>query len=99
MGGVDVFRTYTAIDFRHSVGANQRDPLDWICGIGIAAFVLYQIIDSIRTAKALQVGQPAPDPFGLATMFSPGGDKGDFARGVPTGAVVLIGCSYLGGII
>ena len=24
------------------IGANQRDPLSWICGIGIAAFVLYQ---------------------------------------------------------
>jgi hypothetical protein len=77
------------------IGANQRPPLDVICGIGIAAFVLYQIIDSVRTAKALQVGQPAPDPFGLATMFSPGGDRSDFARGVPTGAVVLIGLGVL----
>src|SRR5205085_10180181 len=42
------------------IGANQRDPLDWICGIGIAAFVLYQIIDSIRTAKAIQANQPVP---------------------------------------
>jgi Domain of unknown function (DUF5668)/B-box zinc finger len=77
------------------IGANQRDPLSWICGIGIAAFVLYQIIDAVRTAKALQVGQPAPDPFGLATMFSPGGDRTDFTRGVPTGAVVLIGLGVL----
>jgi hypothetical protein len=77
------------------IGANQHDPLSWICGIGIAAFVIYQIIDAVRTAKALQVGQPAPDPFGLATMFSPGGDRADFTRGVPTGAVVLIGLGVL----
>jgi len=76
------------------IGANQRDPLDWICGIGIAAFVLYQIIDSIRTAKAIQANQPVPDPFGLATMFSPG-ERTDFSRNVPTGAVVLIGLGVL----
>lgn len=77
------------------IGANQNEPLDWICGIGIAAFVLYQIIDAVRTAKALQVGQPAPDPFGLATMFTPGGERADFTHGVPTGAVVLIGLGVL----
>lgn len=76
------------------IGANQRGPLDWICGIGIAAFVLYQIIDAVRTAKAIQEGQPAPDPFGLGTMFSPGGERPDL-RGIPTGAVVLIGLGVL----
>ena len=77
------------------VGANQRDPLGWICGILIAAFVLYQIIDAVKTAKALQVGEPAPDPFGLTNMFSPGGEKADYVRGVPTGAVILIGLGVL----
>jgi hypothetical protein len=77
------------------VGASQgHETLSTICGIGIAAFVLYQIIDSVKTAKAIQAGQPAPDPFGLGTMFSPG-EKGDFTRGVPTGAVVLIGLGIL----
>src|SRR5206468_12966380 len=48
------------------VGANNaHDPLDWICGIGIAAFVFYQIIDAVKTARALQGGQTPPDPFGL----------------------------------
>lgn len=77
------------------IGANQRDPLSTICGIGIAAFVLYQIIDAVHTAKAIQAGQPAPDPLGLGTMFSPGIEKTDFTRGVPTGAVVLIGLGVL----
>lgn len=75
--------------------SNGHEPLSTICGIGIAAFVVYQIIDSVKTAKALQAGQPAPDPFGLATMFSPGGDRSDFTRGVPTGAVVLIALGVL----
>src|SRR5207244_834186 len=77
------------------VGASQgHETLSVVCGIGIAAFVLYQIIDSVKTAKAIQAGQPAPDPFGLGTMFS-AGDRGDFTRGVPTGAVVLIGLGVL----
>jgi len=77
------------------VGAsNGHDPVDWICGIGIAAFVLYQIIDAVKTAKAIQANQTPPDPFGLGTMFSPG-DRQDFTRGVPTGAVVLIGLGVL----
>jgi hypothetical protein len=77
------------------VGASQgHETLSTICGIGIAAFVLYQIIDSVKTAKAIQAGQPPPDPFGLGTMFSPG-ERGDFTRGVPTGAVVLIGLGIL----
>jgi hypothetical protein len=77
------------------IGAsNAHDPLDWICGIGIAAFVFYQIIDAVKTAKALQVGQTPPDPFGLGTMFTTG-DRPSFTRGIPTGAIVLIGLGVL----
>jgi LiaI-LiaF-like transmembrane region/B-box zinc finger len=77
------------------VGAgNAHDPLDTICGLGIAAFVLYQIIDAVKTAKAIQAGQPAPDPFGLGTMFS-AGDRRDFSRGAPVGALVLIALGVL----
>jgi len=76
------------------IGAQQRDPTGWICGILIAAFIVYQIVDAVKTAKAIQAGLPAPDPFGLGTMFSPG-ERPDFSRGVPTGAVVLIGLGVL----
>ncbi len=77
------------------MGTNQgHETLATVCGIGIAAFVIYQIIDAVKTAKAIQAGQPAPDPFGLATMFSPG-DKPEFAKGVPAGAIVLIGLGVL----
>jgi hypothetical protein len=75
------------------MGASQRSPLDTICGIGLAFFVVYQIIDAVRTAKALQVGQPAPDPFGLGQTFNVS-DKFDAGK-VPTGAVVLIGLGLL----
>lgn len=78
------------------VGASHSnsDTAGTVFGFGIAAFYFYQLIDAIKSAKALQAGQPAPDPFGLGTMFSPG-DRKDFSGGVPTGAVVLIGLGVL----
>jgi hypothetical protein len=60
----------------------------WIFGIILGFFVIYQFIDAIQTAKALQVGQPVPDPLGMAQIFSPG-QKVDASK-VPIGAVVLI---------
>jgi len=65
----------------------------WIFGIGIAFFYVYQIIDAVRTAKALQEGLPAPDPLGLSHTFGMG-DKFDAGK-VPIGAVVLIGLGAL----
>ena len=78
------------------VGASNAnsDTMGTVFGLGIAAFYFYQLIDAIKSAKAMQLGQPVPDPFGLATMFSPG-DRRDFTRGVPTGALVLIGLGIL----
>ena len=66
---------------------------DWVFGIGIAFFWVYQIIDAVRTAHALQAGQPAPDPMGLGQTFSMG-EKFDSGK-VPVGAVVLIGLGVL----
>jgi hypothetical protein len=62
-------------------------------GIGIAFFIVYQIADAVRTAQALQTGGPAPDPFGLGQVFSPG-QKMDTSK-IPMGAVVLIGLGVL----
>jgi Domain of unknown function (DUF5668)/B-box zinc finger len=77
-------------------GASAADSggsevLGVLCGLGIAFFIVYQIADAVRTARALQAGQPAPDPFGLARTFSTGspGTKTDTSR-IPTGAIVLI---------
>src|SRR6202521_254478 len=69
-------------------GANAADSdhstaLGAFCGIGIALFWVYQIIDSVRSARAIQTAQPIPDPFGLATTFG-GGGRVDASK-IPTG--------------
>jgi hypothetical protein len=74
-------------------GANASDhghneALGIICGFGIAFFYVYQIIDAVRSARAIQTAQPIPDPFGLAANFG-GGAKIETSK-VPIGAIVLI---------
>jgi hypothetical protein len=64
------------------------EALGVICGLGIAFFYVYQIIDAVRSAKAIQTAQPVPDPFGLAATFG-GGAKIETSK-IPTGAIVLI---------
>jgi hypothetical protein len=81
-----------------SLSSSLPEYLYPVLGIAMAFFIVYQIIDAVRTAKALQAQQPPPDPFGLATMFSPGerAEAADFSsKAVPTGAVVLIGLGVL----
>lgn len=56
--------------------------------LATAFFYVYQIIDSVRSARALQMGQTPPDPFNLAQTFG-GGERVDTKK-VPTGAVILI---------
>jgi cell wall-active antibiotic response 4TMS protein YvqF/B-box zinc finger protein len=72
----------------------DSDTLHVVLGFGIAGFYFYQLIDAVKSARALQEGRPAPDPFGLGTMFSPG-ERVSLSGGVPTGAVVLIGLGVL----
>jgi hypothetical protein len=64
------------------------EALGIICGFGLAFFYVYQIIDAVRSAKAIQMSQPIPDPFGLASTFS-GGAKIETNK-IPIGAIVLI---------
>ena len=64
-----------------------------ILGISMGFFYVYQIIDSVRTAKALQTGEPAPDPFGLGQMFG-AGERFETTK-VPAGAAILIGLGVL----
>src|SRR6478609_7993910 len=45
---------------------------DTALGIFLGFFWVYQIIDAIRTARAIQAGEPIPDPFGLASTFGTG---------------------------
>jgi len=75
-------------------GANSaRGGFETLFGLGIAFFYVYQIIDAVRSAKAIQMGQPAPDPFGLAQTFG-AGEKVDTTK-VPMAAIVLIGLGTL----
>src|SRR5271167_3523326 len=66
----------------------HSETLSIICGFGLAFFYVYQIIDSVRSAKAIQMAQPVPDPFGLAATFG-GGAKIETGK-IPMGAIVLI---------
>jgi len=77
------------------VGESSDVPwyLHMMLGIGIGFFYVYQIIDAVRTAHALQMGQPAPDPFGLAQTFGTG-EKFEGTK-VPAGAAILIGLGVL----
>jgi len=64
-----------------------------VLGISIGFFYVYQIIDAVRSAKAIQMGEPAPDPFGLAQTFG-AGEKFEGTK-VPAGAAILIGLGVL----
>jgi TM2 domain-containing membrane protein YozV len=66
----------------------NSDGMHVFLGLAIGFFYIYQIIDSVRTARAVQTGQPVPDPFGLTRAFTTG-DRVDTSR-IPAGAIVLI---------
>ncbi len=77
------------------IGVSSDVPwyMHMILGIGIGFFYIYQILDAVRTAKALQLGEPVPDPFGLAATFG-AGEKFEGTK-VPAGAAILIGLGIL----
>ena len=60
-----------------------------IFGLGIAAFVIYMPIEAYQTARARQMGLPAPDPLGLNHLFSAAGPAPNPTPGVTAGAVPL----------
>ena len=75
--------------------SSHSDLLGVICGLGLAFFYVYQIIDAVRSARALQAGMPPPDPYGLAASFGAGtfgggGPKTDTSSKIPASAIVLI---------
>jgi len=79
--------------------------IDWaepLFGLLIAFFLLYMIIDAHKTARAVQLGQPAPDILGVERMFGiqdpQAGHTGsafNTSGNVPMGAVVLIAIGAL----
>jgi hypothetical protein len=48
----------------------MTDHINGLFGLAIAAFVVYMPIEAYKTARARQLGLPAPDPFGLNNVFS-----------------------------
>lgn len=77
--------------------ASNGRGLEPLFGIAIAFYYVYQIVDSVRTAKALQLGQTPPDPLGINRAFGVKEHKTDWSAGVPIGALILIGlgCIFL----
>jgi hypothetical protein len=77
------------------IGVSSDVPwyMHMLLGMGIGFFWIYQIIDAVRTAHAIQRGEPAPDPFGLAQTFGTG-EKMEGTK-VPAGAAILIGLGVL----
>jgi hypothetical protein len=69
--------------------SSGSEAMATIFGLGIAGFYFYQIFDAVRSARAIQLGQPPPDPFGLAGTFT-AGERVDTSK-IPMGALVLIG--------
>ena len=69
-------------------GSHGSDALETISIFGLVFFIVYQIIDNVRSARAIQAGLPAPDPYGLGATFS-GGARIETNK-IPMGAIVLI---------
>src|SRR5437016_9625437 len=42
--------------------STANDNIAPVLGIAIGFFYIYQIVDAVRSARAVQMGQPAPDP-------------------------------------
>ena len=80
-GMIQVLIFGSLIAFADRVGG----PLDTIFGLGAAAFYFYMVIDAYQTARSKQLGQPAPEWFGL----------GDLKWNAPIGAALLIGLGAL----
>lgn len=47
----------------------MADHVSGLFGIAIGAFYLYMPIEAYKTAKAREMGLPAPDPFGFNNLF------------------------------
>jgi hypothetical protein len=64
-----------------------------VLGIFLGFFWVYQILDAVRTARAIQANEPVPDPFGLTSTFGTG-EKFETTK-VPAAAAILIGLGVL----
>lgn len=78
--------------------AVDNGGLNAALGFGIAFFYVYQIIDAVKSAHAIRAGLPAPDPFGLTSMFGGWESKSQAAAnagaGMGAAAGVQAGATY-----
>lgn len=61
-------------------------------------FFFYLMFDAYKTARAKELGQPLPDPFGMSRFWGIDEEGANWSSaGIPIGAVVLIalGCLFL----
>jgi hypothetical protein len=65
--------------------AVDNGGLNAALGFGIAFFYVYQIIDAVKSAHAIRAGLPAPDPFGLTSMFGGWESKSQAAANAEVG--------------
>jgi TM2 domain-containing membrane protein YozV len=73
----------------------MSDNVSGLFGIAIAAFVIYMPIEAYKTARAREMGLPAPDPFGLNNLFTPAGSARP-AAGVAASVVPVAGSNPSG---
>lgn len=71
-----------------AVAQSSEGGVQVVAILGLCFFYVYQIIDSVRSARALQLGQAPPDPFGLSNALT-AGERID-AKRIPAGAMILI---------
>jgi len=50
----------------------MSDHVNGLFGIAVAAFYVYMPIEAYKTARAREMGLPAPDPLGLNNLFRSG---------------------------
>jgi TM2 domain-containing membrane protein YozV len=86
------------------------DQISGFIGFGIPVFIIYMVIDAHQSAKARQLGLPAPDPLGLDRLFGSQSTPAPAttmavtddtavavppSNSLPVGAIVLIGLGVL----
>lgn len=80
--------------------ASNVHNMEPLFGMMVAGFYVYMIIDAYKTARAREMGQPAPNligidaALGLTNAPEPAATTGD-VKGAPVGAIVLIGLGVL----
>ncbi len=51
------------------LSSGHAGSMEPVLGIAMGFFVLYQVIDAVRSAHAVRMGQAPPDPFGFNRTF------------------------------